>query len=60
MKEIFTKEEIDIIVDALLHEMERYNDAMTLVSDITARKAVEKAKNKVSVVFTKANSFTEE
>lgn len=60
MKETFNKQEIDIIVTALLHEMERYNDAAKLVSDVDACEAIAEAKHKVYEVFKKANSFTED
>jgi len=60
MKETFNKQEIDIIVTALLHEMERYNDATKLVSDADACEAIAEAKNRVYEVFKKANAFTED
>ena len=60
MKETFNKEEINIIVTALLHEMERYNKAMIFVSDEKASEAISEAKNRIYEVFKKANSFTED
>jgi len=60
MKETFNKQEIDIIVTALLHEMERYNKALDFVSDEKASEAIAEAKNRVYEVFKKANSFTED
>ena len=60
MKETFNKQEINIIVTALLHEMERYNKALDLVSDEKVSEAIAEAKNRVYEVFKKANSFTEE
>lgn len=60
MKETFSKEEIDIIVTALLHEMERYNTVLTMIADEQASEAVEKAKHKVFGVLNKVNQFTEE
>jgi len=59
MKETFNKQEIDIIVTALLHELERYNDAARLVSDADASEAIAEAKHRVYEVFKKANAFTE-
>ena len=60
MKETFNKQEVDIIVTALLHEMERYNKALDFVSDANVREAITEAKQKVYEVFKKANSFTED
>lgn len=60
MKENFSKEEIDIIVTAMLHELERYNTVLTMVSDEEASKAVENAKHKVFEVFKKVNAYTED
>ena len=60
MKETFNKQEINIIVTALMHEMERYNKAMDFVSDEKASEAIAEAKHRVYEVFKKANSFTEE
>lgn len=56
----FSKKEIDIIVTALLHEMERYNTVLTMIADDDATAAVENAKHKVFEVFNKVNSFTED
>lgn len=58
MNKFFLKSEIDIIVDALLHEMQRYNEAIRMISDRNALKALETAKNDVYRVFTKVNMFT--
>ena len=60
MKETFNKQEINIIVTALMHEMERYNKAMDFVSDEKASEAIAEAKHRVYEVFKKANSFTED
>ena len=60
MKETFNKQEIDIIVTALMHEMERYNKALDFVSDKKASEAIAEAKHRVYEVFKKANSFTED
>ena len=60
MKETFNKQEIDIIVTALMHEMERYNKAMDFVSDTKASEAIAEAKHRVYEVFNKAISFTED
>ena len=60
MNKLFKKSEIDIIVDALLHEMRRYNDAVRMISDRNAINALEEAKGKVYKVFTKVNMFTSE
>lgn len=49
---------INIIVDALLHEMERYNQAIELVSDTMSRAALNEARHKVYEVFTLVNKFT--
>ena len=38
---------LDIILTALEHEMERYNQAADLVSDTTAREAINEARQKV-------------
>lgn len=54
------KKEVDIIVNALLHEMQAYNKALDLVSDKQATEALETAKNKVFNVFMKMNTFTAE
>lgn len=61
MKETFNKQEIDIIVTALLHEMDRYNKAMDFVfSDKKVAEAIAEAKHRVYEVFKKANAFTED
>ena len=49
--EHISDQEVTIIVDALLHEMERYNKALDLVTDENARHAIKKAKDKVYKVF---------
>ena len=56
----FNKEEIDIIVTALLHEIGRYNTALIMIADDDATAAVENAKHKVFEVFDKVNSFSED
>ena len=45
--------ENQIVMDALLHEMERYNKAMDLVTDENARHAIQRAKDKVYRVHQK-------
>ena len=45
--------EVQIVVDALLHEMERYNKAMDLVTDENARAAIEWAKKPLKELHTK-------
>lgn len=52
--------EVQIVVDALLHEMERYNKAMDLVVDENARHAIDYAKKRVYRVFQTMNSLTAE
>ena len=42
-----TDSALDIILTALEHEMERYNQAIGLISDKTAIQAVSEAKQKV-------------
>ena len=53
VKESVTDREIDIVADALLHEMERLNKALDLVTDEDARHAIQKAKDKVYRVHQK-------
>lgn len=53
-----TDQEVTIIVEALLHEMERYNKALDLVTDENARHAIYEAKDKVYKVFQKMNCLT--
>ena len=45
-----TDTELDIILTALEHEMQRYNKAEGLISDTDARKAVSDAREKVYFV----------
>ena len=42
-----TDKELDIVLDALLHEMERHNTAADLVTDPQAREVINAAKNEV-------------
>ena len=58
--EHISDQEVTIIVDALLHEMERYNKALDLVTDENARHAIQKAKDKVYKVFQTVNRLTVE
>ena len=53
VKEAISDREIDIVADALLHEMERLNKALDLVTDEDARHAIQKAKDKVYRVHQK-------
>ena len=53
VKEAISDREIDIVADALLHEMERLNKAMDLVTDEDARHAIQRAKDKVYRVHQK-------
>lgn len=55
-----SNEAIEIVSDALLHEMERYNEASALVTDNTARQAIEDAKHRVYEVFQTINQFIED
>ena len=55
-----SNEAIGIVSDALLHEMERYNQAAALVTDATAKQAIEDAKHRVYGVFTTINQFLED
>ena len=55
-----TNEAINILSDALLHEMGRYNQAAALVTDTEAREAVERAKHRVYAVFQTINQFIED
>lgn len=52
-----SNEAITIISDALLHEMERHNQAAELVINQDARKAIENAKHEVYKVFIAVNRF---
>lgn len=58
--EHISDQEVIIIVDALLHEMERYNKALDLVTDENARHAIQKGKDKVYKVFQIVNRLTVE
>lgn len=58
--EHISDQEVTIIVDALLHEMERYNKALDLVTDENTRHAIQKAKDKVYKVFQAVNRLTVE
>lgn len=55
-----SNEAIEMISDALLHEMERYNQAEALVTDTTAKKAIEDARHRVYEVLQTINQFLEE
>ena len=46
-QQTITDEQLNIILDALLHEMERHNTAENLVNDETARDAIKAAKAKI-------------
>ena len=54
------KKDVDIITDALLHLMQRYNEVIDLIPDMQARNACENAKHKAYEVFKKINTFTTE
>lgn len=56
----FSNEAITIISDALLHEMERHNQAADLVTNQNARDAINAAKYKVYEVFKAVNQFLED
>ena len=60
VREHLTDEGVQIVMDALLHEMERYNKAMDLVVDENARHAIDYAKKRVYRVFQTMNSLTAE
>ena len=55
-----TNEAINILSDALLHEIERYNQAAALVTDTEAREAIENAKHRIYSVFQTINQFLED
>lgn len=51
-------QQLDIVVNALLHELTRYNEAYDLVCERNAKSSIEYAKKAVYEVFCKINSFT--
>ena len=55
-----SNEAITILSEALLHEMERHNQAADLVTNQDARKAIENAKHKVYEVFKAVNQFLQD
>lgn len=55
-----SNEAIAILSDALLHEMERHNQAADLVTNQNARDAINAAKYKVYEVFKAVNQFLED
>lgn len=60
VREHLTDEGVQIVMDALLHEMERYNKAMDLVTDENARHAIDYAKKKVYKAYQVMNSLMPE
>lgn len=50
-REHISDDDVQIVMDALFHEMERYNKAMDLVTDDNARHAIQRAKDKVYRVY---------
>lgn len=60
VREHLTDEGVQIVMDALLHEMERYNKAMDLVTDENARHAIDYAKKKVYRVYQVMNNLLPE
>lgn len=60
VREHLTDEGVQIVMDALLHEMERYNKAMDLVTDENARHAIDYAKKKVYRVYQVMNNLMPE
>lgn len=60
VREHLTDEGVQIVMDALLHEMERYNKAMDLVTDENARHAIDYAKKRVYRVYQVMNSLMPE
>ena len=60
VREHLTDEGVQIVMDALLHEMERYNKAMDLVTDENARHAIDYAKKKVYRVYQSMNNLLPE
>ena len=55
-----SNEAIAILSDALLHEMERHNQAADLVTNQNARDAINAAKHEVYEVFKAVNQFLED
>lgn len=53
-----SNQQIDIVVNALLHELTRYNEACDLVCERNAKLSIEDAKTAVYEVFCKINTFT--
>lgn len=60
VREHLTDEGVQIVMDALLHEMERYNKALDLVTDENARHAIDYAKKKVYRVYQVMNNLMPE
>ncbi len=60
VREHLTDEGVQIVMDALLHEMERYNKAMDLVTYGNARHAIDYAKKKVYRVYQVMNNLMPE
>lgn len=60
VREHLTDDGVQIVMDALLHEMERYNKAMDLVTDENARHAIDYAKKKVYRVYQMMNNLMPE
>ena len=60
VREHLTDEGVQIVMDALLHEIERYNKAMDLVTDENARHAIDYAKKKVYRVYQVMNNLMPE
>lgn len=50
-REHISNDEVTIVMDALLHEMERYNKAIDMITDENARHALNKAKERVYRVY---------
>ena len=55
-----SNEQVQILADSLLHEMERHNRALDLVTDEHARGAIVDARKKVHEVFSKVIEFLED
>lgn len=51
-------QQLNIVVNALLHEMARYNEAYDLVCERNAKKSIQDARASVYDVFCKINTFT--
>lgn len=60
VREHLTDEGVQIVMDALLHEMERYNKALDLVTDENVRHAIDYAKKKVYRVYQVMNNLLPE